>query len=80
MSAAPRIFVALGANLGDPVAMLREAMGWLAAISSAPVQASSLWTSTPVDCPPGSPMFVKDRKSTRLNSSHEWISRMPSSA
>ena len=24
--------------------------------------------------------FGKDRKSTRLNSSHEWISRMPSSA
>ena len=24
--------------------------------------------------------FVVDRKSTRLNSSHEWISRMPSSA
>ena len=24
--------------------------------------------------------LVKDRKSTRLNSSHEWISRMPSSA
>ena len=24
--------------------------------------------------------FVPDRKSTRLNSSHEWISRMPSSA
>ena len=24
--------------------------------------------------------IVKDRKSTRLNSSHEWISRMPSSA
>ena len=23
---------------------------------------------------------VQDRKSTRLNSSHEWISRMPSSA
>ena len=23
---------------------------------------------------------LKDRKSTRLNSSHEWISRMPSSA
>ena len=23
---------------------------------------------------------VTDRKSTRLNSSHEWISRMPSSA
>ena len=24
--------------------------------------------------------FRRDRKSTRLNSSHEWISRMPSSA
>ena len=24
--------------------------------------------------------FFQDRKSTRLNSSHEWISRMPSSA
>ena len=25
-------------------------------------------------------LFTSDRKSTRLNSSHEWISRMPSSA
>ena len=25
-------------------------------------------------------LFPADRKSTRLNSSHEWISRMPSSA
>ena len=25
-------------------------------------------------------LIVEDRKSTRLNSSHEWISRMPSSA
>ena len=25
-------------------------------------------------------VLLKDRKSTRLNSSHEWISRMPSSA
>ena len=24
--------------------------------------------------------YIQDRKSTRLNSSHEWISRMPSSA
>ena len=28
----------------------------------------------------GAPIFRSDRKSTRLNSSHEWISRMPSSA
>ena len=26
------------------------------------------------------PCLIEDRKSTRLNSSHEWISRMPSSA
>ena len=26
------------------------------------------------------PFYDRDRKSTRLNSSHEWISRMPSSA
>ena len=25
-------------------------------------------------------VVIQDRKSTRLNSSHEWISRMPSSA
>ena len=28
----------------------------------------------------GSFVALSDRKSTRLNSSHEWISRMPSSA
>ena len=28
----------------------------------------------------GKPEEIIDRKSTRLNSSHEWISRMPSSA
>ena len=28
----------------------------------------------------GDRIVVSDRKSTRLNSSHEWISRMPSSA
>ena len=36
-------------------------------------------TSTPQHIPP--PEYsTTDRKSTRLNSSHEWISRMPSSA
>jgi 2-amino-4-hydroxy-6-hydroxymethyldihydropteridine diphosphokinase len=58
VNAAPVIFVALGANLGDPAAMLRDALHALHAVSSAPVVASSLWASTPVDCPPGSPRFV----------------------
>ena len=33
-----------------------------------------------VVAPQVAPQVVPDRKSTRLNSSHEWISRMPSSA
>ena len=36
--------------------------------------------STVLDTIAGNPLLMVDRKSTRLNSSHEWISRMPSSA
>ena len=38
--------------------------------------------NTTVVFPPADDIFnaFQDRKSTRLNSSHEWISRMPSSA
>ena len=49
----------------------------IAAISSWPIQRaihSAVVFST------GSSTHSSDRKSTRLNSSHEWISRMPSSA
>ena len=35
---------------------------------------------TPGTNPELLPLGGRDRKSTRLNSSHEWISRMPSSA
>ena len=39
------------------------------------------WTCTRVGVTPqGMIRLDEDRKSTRLNSSHEWISRMPSSA
>ena len=37
-------------------------------------------TSVLIDTPPDICRAPADRKSTRLNSSHEWISRMPSSA
>ena len=38
-------------------------------------------SGTPVDCVKlAVDKILQDRKSTRLNSSHEWISRMPSSA
>lgn len=51
-------FVALGSNLGDSPALVRAAMDRLEAWSAAPLRRSSLWQSSPVDCPPGSPVFV----------------------
>jgi len=51
-------FVALGSNLGDPRSNLQEAMNRLQSLSDFPLLRSSLWQSTPVDCPPGSPQFV----------------------
>ena len=53
-----RSVVAFGSNLGDSVATIRWAMDRLEAHSISPLRRSSLWTSTPVDCPPGSPIFV----------------------
>ncbi|MBK7999293.1 MAG: 2-amino-4-hydroxy-6-hydroxymethyldihydropteridine diphosphokinase [Verrucomicrobia bacterium] len=50
--------VALGSNLGDPPAVLREAMAALHKLAQSDFVAASLWQSTPVDCPPGSPLFV----------------------
>lgn len=57
-SATTHAFIALGGNLGDARASVREAMERLAAFSSAPPLRSSLWRSTPVDCPPGSADFI----------------------
>jgi len=52
------VFVALGSNLGDSPRQLTEAMDRLDAIALKPVRRSSVWRSTPVDCPPGSPVFA----------------------
>jgi 2-amino-4-hydroxy-6-hydroxymethyldihydropteridine diphosphokinase len=51
-------FVALGSNLGDSAKVVRDAMAQLQHFSDEPVLKSSLWQTTPVDCPPGSPKFV----------------------
>jgi 2-amino-4-hydroxy-6-hydroxymethyldihydropteridine diphosphokinase len=50
--------VALGSNLGDSAQVLRDAMARLQEFSDEPVSRSSLWQTTPVDCPPGSPPFL----------------------
>lgn len=55
---AASVIVALGSNLGDSPAQLRTAMDRLDALAAEPARRSSLWQSTPVDCPPGSPLFA----------------------
>ena len=51
-------YIALGSNLGDPKEIVVRALARLEALSDFPLFRSSLWQSTPVDCPPGSPLFV----------------------
>jgi 2-amino-4-hydroxy-6-hydroxymethyldihydropteridine diphosphokinase len=50
--------IALGSNLGDSRRNVQEAMERLQRFSDRPLRKSSLWRSSPVDCPPGSPLFV----------------------
>jgi 2-amino-4-hydroxy-6-hydroxymethyldihydropteridine diphosphokinase len=50
--------VALGANVGDSRGNILGAMRRLEPLSERPSRRSSLWQTTPVDCPPGSPVFV----------------------
>jgi len=58
----PLCLIGLGANLdsrsGSPQATLQDAVRELQALSDYSVVVSSMWRSSPVDCPPGSPDFV----------------------
>jgi len=49
--------IALGSNVGDSISLVRQAMRRLQTLSGVTLKESSLWESSPVDCPPGSPMF-----------------------
>lgn len=55
---APVAYIALGSNVGDSPSILRRTMDELEKLSGKPLRRSSLWQTTPVDCPPGSPTFV----------------------
>ena len=57
-SAATKVFVALVSNLGDSRRIILDAMVRLQNFSDQPILKSSLWQTTPVNCPPGSPIFV----------------------
>lgn len=51
--------IALGSNVGEPVKNVREALAWLKGISDdRAISASGLFASTPVDCAPGTPLFI----------------------
>lgn len=51
-------FIALGSNLGNSREIIYQAIARLQKVSIKPIRRSSLWQTTPVDCPPGSPPFV----------------------
>lgn len=55
---APIVIIALGSNQGNSTELIRQAIERLKDFSSTPLFLSSLWRSTPVDCPPGSADFV----------------------
>jgi 2-amino-4-hydroxy-6-hydroxymethyldihydropteridine diphosphokinase len=52
------VVVALGSNLGDSRQIVLQAMDRLQSLSDRPLLRSSLWETSPVDCPPDSPDFV----------------------
>jgi 2-amino-4-hydroxy-6-hydroxymethyldihydropteridine diphosphokinase len=52
------VLIGLGSNRGDSAAIVAAAMDSLEAFASGPVLRSSLWRTSPVDCPPGSAPFV----------------------
>ena len=51
-------FIALGSNLGDSQKIILEAMAQLQKFATTPILRSSLWQTSPVDCPPDSPKFL----------------------
>jgi 2-amino-4-hydroxy-6-hydroxymethyldihydropteridine diphosphokinase len=52
------VYISLGSNLGDSRQILPAALDRLQDFSDEPVVCSSLWQTTPLDCPPGSPQFI----------------------
>ena len=52
------VYIALGSNFGDSVANIKQAFVELEHFSASSIEKSSLWRSTPVDCPEDSPDFI----------------------
>src|SRR5438552_7547870 len=54
----PLALIALGSNRGNSRRIIVRAMARLQQLSDKPLLRSSLWRTSPVDCPPGSPPFI----------------------
>ena len=65
-------YIAAGSNSGELITSIHS---HLVSFSGLKFESVDLKKISTLDL-----LFLADRKSTRLNSSHEWISRMPSSA
>ncbi len=52
------VILSLGSNVGDSALILSQAIDRLRELAVSPVRFSSVWETTPVDCPPGSPRFL----------------------
>lgn len=57
-SSATTVLIALGSNLGDSAELIHQAFDALQKLSATPIRKSSLQQTLPVDCPPGSPLFI----------------------
>ena len=52
------VLVGVGSNRGDSQGIVEQAMLRLRAFADGEVRCSSLWRTSPVDCPPGSEDFI----------------------
>ena len=67
------VYIALGSNLGDSREILERAMERLGQLSGERIVRSSLWRSTPVDCPGGAGDFVNAVVGLRVDGTPEML-------
>ncbi|WP_411847363.1 2-amino-4-hydroxy-6-hydroxymethyldihydropteridine diphosphokinase [Roseibacillus persicicus] len=53
-----KAYLALGSNLGDRLANLRQARELLSSLALNPIESAGLYETDPFDCPPDSPAFL----------------------
>ncbi|MCR9278558.1 MAG: 2-amino-4-hydroxy-6-hydroxymethyldihydropteridine diphosphokinase [Pseudomonadaceae bacterium] len=63
----PQVLIGLGSNLGESTRVIGEAFAFLDALAGQPVKRSSLWRTSPVDCPPGVNDYVNAAASFPAN-------------